>query len=885
MPGSAFSGAQAGELEQPYAFGLARQAVEPLLESIDPSERQALLAGVVSPARSAIEGSDESAGPPPESHAVLNGLFWLFARLAEQRPLVLALDDVHWADAGSQRMLAFLAPRLDSLPLLVVVTARPAANPDAEAAPGLAMLAGVELAAPAPLDLSAVASLVAEAMGADPEPEFTQACFEASGGNAFLLVELVRGLREQGANPTAKAAAAVAEISPDSVGRSVAARLRALGPDASSLARALAILDHDAPLSLAAELAGIDLDVAVPASDALVRAGLLAAEMPPRFAHPLLRGAVDAELAPAERARLHQRAASLLRQRGEPAERVAAHLIHTDPGADAEVARVLADAGRGAQRRGEPQTAERLLRRALEEAPATSERAEMLVDLGTAEAALGIAGAREHMREGIELSTDPGLRARALRDLTWQSGGDAQRDLLPLFAPIIAAVEDHDRELALSVKAARLAALYLTPGHSEEFQSEVKRFRALAGATPGECAVLAWVADATRSAGGTAQEVGDVAERAARHPIPPGAGPGAVWLLQLILPLIAADRLDAAEAALRPVFELAETHGSPSAFASASLQRALVHVAAGDLLGGEADARAAVDSEALADFWEFQPLIPLVLSLTGQGKLAEAEGLLAGWQLTGELPRGPAYDAMVMARGRLRFAAGRLEEARDDLVTALGLPEANERDFAFDFEAWLDVAMLHHALGDADGARWICDRALEAGAAWGGRRALGSAQRVAGLLRGGAAGIELLRESVATLEGSPSRLLHAHALVDLGAALRRANQRLESRPLLRAGIELAEACGANPLSESARRELAASGGRLPPRTGGGISELTPSELRVAEHAAQGLSNPEIAQRLFVTIKTVEMHLSNTYRKLEIGSRRELPEALAGASAR
>jgi DNA-binding NarL/FixJ family response regulator len=151
---------------------------------------------------------------------------------------------------------------------------------------------------------------------------------------------------------------------------------------------------------------------------------------------------------------------------------------------------------------------------------------------------------------------------------------------------------------------------------------------------------------------------------------------------------------------------------------------------------------------------------------------------------------------------------------------------------------------------------------------------------VAGLLRGGDEGLELLREAAETLAQSPARLWRARALVDYGAALRRANRRRDCRAPLRDGLALAEECGATPLAERARRELAASGGRLPPRTGGRFDELTPSELRVAGLAAEGLSNPEIAQRLFVTIKTVEMHLSNAYRKLSISSRRDLPAALA-----
>jgi DNA-binding NarL/FixJ family response regulator len=137
----------------------------------------------------------------------------------------------------------------------------------------------------------------------------------------------------------------------------------------------------------------------------------------------------------------------------------------------------------------------------------------------------------------------------------------------------------------------------------------------------------------------------------------------------------------------------------------------------------------------------------------------------------------------------------------------------------------------------------------------------------------------LLREAVAVLAGSEARLEHARALVDLGAALRRANQRTEARGRLREGVELARRVGAFRLAERANEEIAATGARPRKVLRTGLDALTASERRVAQLAADGMSNKEIAQTLFVTIKTVEVHLSNAYRKLEIGSRAQLDKAL------
>ena len=141
---------------------------------------------------------------------------------------------------------------------------------------------------------------------------------------------------------------------------------------------------------------------------------------------------------------------------------------------------------------------------------------------------------------------------------------------------------------------------------------------------------------------------------------------------------------------------------------------------------------------------------------------------------------------------------------------------------------------------------------------------------------------DLLSEAAELLATTPARLEHARALAALGAALRRGRHATEAREPLRQALELAEACACPPLVEAVRSELYASGAR--PRTAAlsGVGALTASEHRAATMAAGGQTNREIAQALFVTPKTVEVHLSNAYRKLGIRSRRELPTALSGA---
>ena len=183
------------------------------------------------------------------------------------------------------------------------------------------------------------------------------------------------------------------------------------------------------------------------------------------------------------------------------------------------------------------------------------------------------------------------------------------------------------------------------------------------------------------------------------------------------------------------------------------------------------------------------------------------------------------------------------------------------------------------ATGDQDEGRARADRMLREAQTWGTPRAIGMALRAAGLVEGGARGLELLAEAAMVLERSPAPLEHARALLDLGAGLRRANRRAAARDPLRQALDLADACGARPLADRARQELRAAGARPRRPRLGGVHALTASERRIAAMAAQGLSNPEIAQALFVTKKTVEAHLSSAYRKLAIHSRAQLGAAL------
>jgi DNA-binding CsgD family transcriptional regulator len=195
------------------------------------------------------------------------------------------------------------------------------------------------------------------------------------------------------------------------------------------------------------------------------------------------------------------------------------------------------------------------------------------------------------------------------------------------------------------------------------------------------------------------------------------------------------------------------------------------------------------------------------------------------------------------------------------------------------------AAQALRLLGEREEARRLAQAELADVRAFGAPRALGVSLRIAGLADGGPRGLELLHESVAHLRDSPALLERAKSLTELGAALRRAGQRAAAREPLAESLELGVRCGARRLAARAREELKATGARPRRERRTGVEALTPSELRTVHLAADGRTNREIAQELYVTLKTVEGHLSRAYTKLGIEGRAQLPGVLEGEKTR
>lgn len=887
--GFAVFSARAGILERSLGFGVARQLLEGPLAQATGTERRALLAGAAARAAMVLEarpGAGADSPPRGEELAAMHGLYWLLCNLAERGPLLVSVDDAQWCDEMSLRWLLYLIRRVDHLSVAILIAARN--DEPGVTQPLLGELAGeplAELLRPDALGEEATVALLERIGGDAVEAGFGRACREWSGGNPWFVVELASELADRGVEPTEAAIERLRELRLESVARVTMLRLKRLPAAALQLARAVAVLGSQAQLPEAAELARLDEAEAIAACDRLVAARVLEPGRPLRFVHPLVRGILYESLPPTRRAAEHKRAARALDRAGARPEGVAVHLLESAPASEQWVVDALLVAAERELRRGSAPSAVTLLRRAREEPPSAAALPRVLHQLGLAESLAAEPAAEDSLREALQASEDAVERggiALLLGRVLLRAGRTQQA--VAALEPVIDGLDGTELDLRLQLEATLLTAAMLDSRLLELAAARIQALGASEEALGADshggrliAAQLAWAA--TADGASVAVSLG-LARRALGEgrlvreaPITPDA-----YLLPILM-LALCDELEEADSYCRQALE--QEGGSIPALAGTLCFRAGIALGRGRLEESELLARDALRLAAEADGLALVAgLAPAYLAnaLLERGEAASALSVLGDPSALESSPLAWSAE-LLFAAGRAHLAAGRAREGLE-LLLACGRRCEAWRVLNPAWLPWRSQAALGlHRLGEEEQALELSDEELRRARRFGARRPLGVALRARGLIEGGEEGLELLAESIAVLGSSPARLERARALVALGAALRRAGRRREARAPLAEGLEGAERCGAMPLAAEARAELAACGARPRSIVRSGADALTPSERRVAKMAIEGLSNPEIAQALFVTRATVESHLHAAYRKLGIGSRGELRGAL------
>ena len=826
---------------------------------------------------------DVSIDRAPDAFAVLHALYWVTAGLAESQPLLLAIDDVHWSDAASLDYLGFLLPRLEELPVLVAIANRPE---EPEPPGGLGPIVTDALACrlePKPLTLEAVTAMLAEGLGLQPAPAFAAACEQVSGGNPFLLSELIHALQTQEIDPGAEQAALVLGLASERVARSVLMRMARLSPQADSIARALAVLGDDSDTHLVAELAEVGMDDAQRAADALRESAILDPGGSLRFIHPLVRNALYADIAAGERAQAHARAATILRSHRASLERTATQLVASAPKADRWVVQTLIEAGERALASGASKSAIAYLTRALREPPPADLRAAVLGPLLTAGARAADQATLMAIDEDVraELERDPSLRLRWADQMTagLSITGRVDRLVSLLEQAIEAAVEIGDVERALQLEVQLSTLSVALPGMPRR---SLERYRGLGPEGPSARLDAARAVHAA-SQSETANDATRAAKRALGHDsLIFAEGPVFVAPVVVTAVLVAADDLDTAQRAAERALAFARDREMTVVEAAAWSMKALVAGARGDLDAAVANARQAVDITRLSGILGLVPVYAaqLIHASIERGELEPAEAELhASGLASGPVPATPAFESFLLARGVVLLEQGRFAQAAEDLAALSA--DADRPRLGPGLVAAASPATVRAllAVDRHERAMDLARQALAAAERWGTPSGIAAALR--GLARAGprAEAVERLQRAVAVLDGSPRCLERAHALAELGIALRHGGQLVEARAPLRDALELARRCGASALARRTYDELSAAGEKPRRHTPIGAESLSPAERRVAELAATGLTNRRIAQDLFVTVKTVEAHLSASYDKLGIRSRQGLSAAL------
>lgn len=908
------------EAERELAFGVAGRLLAPVLGAGPAELTDGLTADVTGDVTGHVTGE--------AGFAALQRLHRLAIRLAAGAPLLLVVDDVQWCDAASLGWLGFVARRSATVPIMLVV-ARTTGTGAADDVALDDVTGSFEQLPLGPLRERDVAAVARETLGGEPATAFAAAAHRVTGGHPGLLVAVLADVSAARLPPSAQTARRIADHTGPAVDRWVRERLHRASPYAERLARAICVLgdrtddrtaaaagsaatgkaatgragtgragtgalagerrraragDH-VEADTAAALAGLGTAAATHAADALVESGQVhAGDRTLSLRHPIVRTAVLRGMSETERLLAHARAARLLHARGAPDALVIGHLLATGPVGDPWAVPLLRAAADAALDDGACELAVTRLRRALAESPSGRERLEVLVDLGRAELRTNVADAVTHLTEAFELAAEPRTAAGIAEHLaaaTWESE-DAKAAIGVLDRAIAGlAVATHPANVDL-VADLDILALGIGAGVTTlAYAHRIERLSSRAAERPGAARAIAGITAYRLSAAGRSRRESVARAREVLALGPPEAMRDFYAYRNAALSLTRAGELDPALRCANVLVARGAALNQPTFAGTGHALRAWVALLAGRLAEAVDETHTALDAHSVVsrDASPKGAEMYLIDAYLDLGDTAEVERLLTRVGLLGgehTMPYWATYS--LESRGRYRLLrddpagalADFLEAGRQLVDCGVVNPAAG---------AWRsNAALVLHDLGDDAAATRLAAEELMLARAWGASGPVGVALRATGLIRADAPALE---ESVAVLAGSPARLEYARSLAELGRFRLDRRQRDEARRLLREAYVIAMDCGAAPLVARIDEALMMSGARRPRPRPRGVAALTAQERRIAELAAAGATNKEIAQALFLIQRTVETHLTSVYRKLGIDGRRMLAAALGG----
>jgi DNA-binding CsgD family transcriptional regulator len=867
-----------GPQERHFPYGVVRSLLEAPLRDAAPAERLRLLDGAAGQA-----GELLLSGAVPGPHAttsIAHSTLWLCSALTDDAPpLVLVVDDAHWADRPSLEVLSYLARRIGDLPLLLVVAYRPDV-PDA-ASDLLALLEDSRTGSvlgPRPLTVEGAAELVRR-IAPDTPTELCRRCHEAGEGNPWLVAELAHQLSAYGPDALKVPVGDSLEVrarARDVVRRRVAA----LTAVERAVAVALAVLGDRALPHVTAAVAGVPLTDLAAAHDALAAAGLLDRDRR-ALAHALIATAILEDRGYAETTRLHREAARALQIAGAPTDVVAGHLLHTAPQHDDEVAAILRDAVSASLARGSPHAAAAYLRRAIVEHAPSDDRGQLLAQLATTTFDAGLPGARESLRAALAHIRDPTTRVEFLTRLaTWFVLDAGDHELSDLLERELADTDSAELRLALEVAA--LEMLIMIPERHAERAHRIAMLHDNGTADPtltrSALAHRAWLAtelgtpdsDTCAALACRALDGGllldDVGSRAGFH--------------CCVRALVFTDRFADAQLAIDAMRKSDAVRGSLRLRAGASWYAAELAQRTGRVADAENEARLVLDLTADdVNLFTGGAIEILIWALAERGAFVEAHALLDEHDLQGEIGDAIWEIGIVHSRAVLALAEGDFPRAHQEALHAgrMRVNQGRPNPVWTPWRATAALALAHEGHHVDAGA--LAAEELALAERFGAPAAIFTAMHAAIV----AEDDDTAR--LARCEAALERPIDAPTLelsrirIELGRTLSRLGRRIEARESLQHVLADADHSGATVLADRARRELVATGLRPRRAHTSGIASLTPRQRQVGELAAAGAPNRLIAQQLFLSVKTVETHLAAVYDKLGVESRAGLTAVL------